>query len=213
MSSFDTQSTYQGEDVWDTTQVYWARFNGEINWCAPNGATDSMEYKPWPYPEHSEFSEPDWEEHFQRVTNGVGWHYQFYIEQEEIVPEGILFRHDPQVNVGLVWGLFDPSKEIKRPNSEKKEPTKWKTEPITGRFSVSDGPDGLKYDGDLAISVSINGGGAFTVKPGHVFGKPGDRIEILGSAGTGRKDKHVSGRSQELPTLFSSEEIDALPDH
>jgi hypothetical protein len=39
--------------------------------------------------------------------------HDFYIEDEVTLPEGIAFYYDPQVNVGNIWGLFNPDKEVK----------------------------------------------------------------------------------------------------
>lgn len=113
--SFDSQPMHKGEPVWDERRVYWARLWGRVYWCAPNGPADSMEYKPWPYPEWDEdkLDEPDWHAHFQEITGGAGWAYDLYIEAEEVLPEGVAFRHDPQVGIGYGWSLFDPAKEIK----------------------------------------------------------------------------------------------------
>ena len=100
----------EDEPVEDNTAFWWARFNGKIHWAMSNG--NSWEPIPWAFPELREYDEPDFDAHFQKISNGVAWEYCFDIEQEVIAPTGILFRHDPEINVGWIWGLFDPAKEV-----------------------------------------------------------------------------------------------------
>ena len=84
MSSFDSQPMYQESPVWDNTDVWWAR---------------------------DRWRDPDFEDGIHGLGGSA---YELCIDREATLPEGIMFFHDPQVNVGMVWSLFDPAKEIKR---------------------------------------------------------------------------------------------------
>lgn len=116
MSSFDQQPMFRGDELDDLTHVWWARSpdHCHIWWADRNGAADPYVPAPWPFPpkDHPEglWDDPD----FEGVIGELGGSaYELYIEEEVELPEGIVFYHDPQVGVGMLWALFDPAKEIK----------------------------------------------------------------------------------------------------
>ena len=113
MSSFDSQPLYQGLEVWDCTDVWWARDpeSRQIWWAFSNGRLNPYTPAPWDLPvlNRPDGLEPDFE---GAIGKAGGVAFDLYPEDEVELPEGVAFKNDPQVGVGLVWSLFDPAKEI-----------------------------------------------------------------------------------------------------
>ena len=116
MSSFEMNPTFRGDPVWDLTHVWWAKDHSgcHVWWADGNGPDDTYVAAPWDYPKDAPWG---WDEDFEGAISKTGASaYNLDVEASVKLPEGIVFRHDPQVGgVGMVWGLFDPEKEIKRP--------------------------------------------------------------------------------------------------
>lgn len=110
--SFKQEATYKGEPVWDHTDVWWTRDGGRI-WWAGSREEDGEYYAtgPWTIPSGDGLLGGAFEEAIEATGAPA---YSLDTEAEERLPEGIVFRSDPQVGVGMVWTLFDPNKELRR---------------------------------------------------------------------------------------------------